>query len=97
MHNSLEMKEYMIHKIEKQTDKSCIESYYVDWIRELFFVATIVSQVGYGSNSSLPNIGPLQQDYSTLLIMMLTSLIIFQFLQGHLAFFMMNNTTPEIE
>jgi len=66
-------------------------------MEEVFFIVTIVSQVGYGSNYSLPDVGKGPEDFTTCILIMFWGLILFQFLQVHLTFFFKNSKGNEVQ
>ena len=51
-------------------------------MKEIYFVCTVVSSVGYGNNSSLPDIDMGHKDFTLVTLLMLFGLIIFQFCQS---------------
>ena len=102
MHFSLEVHEKIIECLGLQIARQGKENFYGFeyfhlWMEEVFFIVTIVSQVGYGSNYSLPDVGKGPEDFTTCILIMFWGLILFQFLQVHLTFFFKNSKGNEVQ
>ena len=52
---------------------------------EIYFICTLVSTVGYGNNSSLPDLDGGPYDFVLMTLLKLFGLIIFQFCHGALS------------